>query len=205
MLGTLFFTGLYLAACDTVVTPAPSATSDQSSLAPLASKADKVEICHLNEGGGYHPINIAAKAEAAHRAHGDGQVGDDVPGMPGFKFGEHCVLEPVATCPCFTAADLQEGGDISECDEVQTDRGLLAFVIYDQAFFSFACSGERCASSSALSCALDTGEVSNVLIGITAEEDAGCRALIRDFCSNAVAAKAATNPIAPLATIFTDQ
>jgi len=44
--------------------------------APKAAKAPKVDVCHLDDEGGYHLINVSGNALSAHIAHGDGQPGD---------------------------------------------------------------------------------------------------------------------------------
>jgi uncharacterized repeat protein (TIGR01451 family) len=51
-------------------------------------------ICHKTGDGTYQSISVNPSAEAAHRAHGDGQVGEPVPGMGGMVFGEGCASEP---------------------------------------------------------------------------------------------------------------
>ena len=50
----------------------------------------KVSLCHGTGNGSYHMIDISTDAESAHRAHGDGKVGDAVPGEPTKTFDEHC-------------------------------------------------------------------------------------------------------------------
>jgi hypothetical protein len=59
----------------------------------LAAPAEKVDICHLDEYGTYHLINVSGNAVPAHVAHGDGFPGGPVPGMPGYEFGEDCQPE----------------------------------------------------------------------------------------------------------------
>jgi hypothetical protein len=59
--------------------------------APADAKANKIDICHAEGNGGYHLISISANAEQAHRDnHGDGMVGDAVPGMEFLTFGKDC-------------------------------------------------------------------------------------------------------------------
>ena len=50
----------------------------------------KVSICHRSENGSYHLISIGDSAEPAHRAHGDGKVGETVPGDAPMKFDQNC-------------------------------------------------------------------------------------------------------------------
>jgi hypothetical protein len=64
---------------------------------PAAAAGTKVEVCHLGDDGGFHLISISQHALDAHIRHGDGMVGDDVPGMDGFVFGEDCA--PVEVPP----------------------------------------------------------------------------------------------------------
>lgn len=50
----------------------------------------KVQICHVTGNGKYVLIEISVNAEPAHRAHGDGKIGESVPGQPGKTFGPGC-------------------------------------------------------------------------------------------------------------------
>ena len=87
---------LTLTACDTLIPTSETADA-------LARKA-KVDVCHLDEDAAtYDLIQIAAPAVDAHLAHGDGLVGDAVPGQDGAVFDEACqpeivVTEPIAAC-----------------------------------------------------------------------------------------------------------
>ena len=51
---------------------------------------DKVSLCHSTGNGSYHLIDVSVNAEPAHRAHGDGKVGDPVPGRPTQTFDANC-------------------------------------------------------------------------------------------------------------------
>ena len=42
----------------------------------------KVSLCHRTGNGWYHLIEVSVNAEPAHRAHGDGKIGEAVPGSP---------------------------------------------------------------------------------------------------------------------------
>jgi uncharacterized repeat protein (TIGR01451 family) len=53
-------------------------------------RAGKVQLCHRTESGTYHSIEVSVNAEPAHRAHGDGKVGDRVPGTQTKVFGADC-------------------------------------------------------------------------------------------------------------------
>jgi uncharacterized repeat protein (TIGR01451 family) len=50
----------------------------------------KVQLCHRTGAGFYVLISVGVSAEPAHRAHGDGKVGEAVPGSPGKVFGSGC-------------------------------------------------------------------------------------------------------------------
>ena len=50
----------------------------------------KVSLCHRTDSGSYRPIDVSTNAEPAHRAHGDGKVGDPVPGQPLMVFDRSC-------------------------------------------------------------------------------------------------------------------
>ena len=41
----------------------------------------KVQLCHRTGNGSYHLIEVSVNAEPAHRAHGDGKIGEAVPGQ----------------------------------------------------------------------------------------------------------------------------
>jgi uncharacterized repeat protein (TIGR01451 family) len=50
----------------------------------------KVQLCHRTGNGRYQPIEVSVSAEAGHRGHGDGKIGEAVPGMSGKVFGAGC-------------------------------------------------------------------------------------------------------------------
>ena len=52
----------------------------------------KVLLCHAEGNGRYHSIVVSDSSEGAHRAHGDGEAGDPVPGRPNMTFDETCGL-----------------------------------------------------------------------------------------------------------------
>ncbi len=90
--------GVVIYAC-TAETP----TASEGDFVFAVGPAPKIDICHYSEEDGtYHMINVSANAESAHRAHGDGQVGDPVPGREGFEFDENCDL----TRMCLTPPDM---------------------------------------------------------------------------------------------------
>jgi hypothetical protein len=58
-------------------------------VAPTEETA-KVQLCHRTGNGSFHMIEVSVSAEPAHRAHGDGMVGEAVPGSPGRVFTASC-------------------------------------------------------------------------------------------------------------------
>jgi uncharacterized repeat protein (TIGR01451 family) len=52
----------------------------------------KVQLCHRTGNGSYHLIEVAVSAEPAHRAHGDGKIGEAVPASPGKVFAADCSI-----------------------------------------------------------------------------------------------------------------
>ena len=63
------------------VPPVPGAGGDSGA---------KVQLCHRTGNGRYQLTEVSASAEAAHRGHGDGKIGEAVPDMPGKVFGAGC-------------------------------------------------------------------------------------------------------------------
>jgi hypothetical protein len=53
----------------------------------------KVQLCHRTGNGRYHLIEVSVSAEPAHRAHGDGKIGEAVPGSTGKVFGAGCTVQ----------------------------------------------------------------------------------------------------------------
>lgn len=53
----------------------------------------KVQLCHRTGNGRYHSISVSINAERAHRSHGDGMVGEAVPGNPGRVFTASCGVQ----------------------------------------------------------------------------------------------------------------
>jgi hypothetical protein len=54
------------------------------------ARLGKVTLCHAEGTGDYHFITVSEDAEGSHRDHGDGEVGDPVPGQTGKTFDENC-------------------------------------------------------------------------------------------------------------------
>ena len=55
----------------------------------------KVALCHRTGNGRFVSLSVSVSAEPAHRAHGDGAIGEAVPNQPGKSL--RCGLQrPVA-------------------------------------------------------------------------------------------------------------
>ena len=59
-------------------------------VSPNETEGPKVQLCHRTGNGSYHLIEVSINAEPAHRAHGDGKIGEAVPGNAGRVFGAGC-------------------------------------------------------------------------------------------------------------------
>jgi hypothetical protein len=59
-------------------------------VSPTDDGGPKVDLCHRTGNGSYHQISVSVNAEPAHRAHGDGKIGEPVPGQAGRVFGPGC-------------------------------------------------------------------------------------------------------------------
>jgi hypothetical protein len=89
----LLAVAVFFAACGD--TPIEAPIGDIQLVTAFAPAA-RVSMCHYDAiADTYFPIEINGNAESAHRDHGDGQVGDPVPGLEGFEFGESCQPQPV--------------------------------------------------------------------------------------------------------------
>lgn len=80
---------LLLTACDSGELSGPPGAATLSPIS-LNAAMNKTEICHLTGTGEFIKINVADAARDAHLGHGDGGIGDDVPGMSSFAFDELC-------------------------------------------------------------------------------------------------------------------
>lgn len=60
--------------------------------AATSEEGQKVQLCHRTGNGSYHLIEVSVNAEPAHRAHGDGRIGEPVPGRAGRVFGAGCAV-----------------------------------------------------------------------------------------------------------------
>ena len=70
----------------------PTAATISDKLLPSEQEGPKVELCHRTGNGSYHLIEVSTSAEPAHRAHGDGKIGEAVPGSPGKVFAAGCAV-----------------------------------------------------------------------------------------------------------------
>lgn len=89
---------LTLAACDAGLTDAGDAAVAD---ALTTNVAEKTDLCHKRDDQGYMLISVADASLEAHELHGDGAVGDPVPGQEGFVFDDECV--PVEDGPTVIA------------------------------------------------------------------------------------------------------
>ena len=71
---------------------APTRASSVPAVTSASSVSQgKIDICHRTQGSQkFMLLSVAASALDAHLAHGDGRVGDPVPGAPGSQFGPNC-------------------------------------------------------------------------------------------------------------------
>jgi hypothetical protein len=90
-------------AADSPIAPSASEISRGGAASPADSgsattlSASRVDICHrTGRANNFILITVAESAVAAHLAHGDGRVGESVPGQPSMLFGVDCTLLPVA-------------------------------------------------------------------------------------------------------------
>jgi hypothetical protein len=57
------------------------------------TEGQKIQICHRTGSGRFNLLEISVNAEPAHRAHGDGKIGEPVPDSPGKVFGAGCSVQ----------------------------------------------------------------------------------------------------------------
>jgi hypothetical protein len=86
---------LSLAACD-----AGDPTSVLDAPIALSAGMAKSDVCHRSSQGDFKKISIADAAYDTHIAHGDGGIGDPVPGMAGYTFDDACQPAELATIAC---------------------------------------------------------------------------------------------------------
>jgi len=84
--------------CDQLKDPLTPETAPNAAVSPDFARLGQphVTLCHRTGGvDGYIVITVAEPAVAAHLRHGDGLVGDPVPGQPDTAFGDDC--QPAAS------------------------------------------------------------------------------------------------------------
>lgn len=97
----------------------------QSETTDVKSSRTMVEICHVNGRGDYRKITIAEAAYEAHIAHGDAAIGDAVPGLDGFIFGDNCEIEEEESEIDLCLVEVPGFGIKNCCDEIDNnDSGL---------------------------------------------------------------------------------
>jgi hypothetical protein len=113
----------------------------------------KVMLCHSEAGSRYHFITISQSAESAHRAHGDGEVGEPVPGRANMTFGEDCnVIGPAVQIEKSTNgedADSAPGPEVEIGDPVAWEYvvkntgtiNLTGIVVTDDRSVTVDCNG----------------------------------------------------------------
>lgn len=127
--------------------------SASSAVVVSDARATAVSLCHAEGNGSYHLITVDDSSESAHRAHGDGKVGDLVPGRPFMIFGEDCrPLGPAVDIEKYTNgqdADSAPGPSIGVGQPVTwefrvTNKGtvsLTGIVVTDDKGVSVGCGG----------------------------------------------------------------
>lgn len=82
------------------------------------AQGSKVDICHVRGNGQFMLIHVARDAVGAHVVHGDALLGDAVPGIDGYIFGDGCT-----SLPLDSDGDGYEGplGDGADCDDSDPD------------------------------------------------------------------------------------
>jgi hypothetical protein len=77
-------------ASDEVIQIQVQLSGSSATIVSETRSSGKVALCHRTESGTYQSIEVSVSAEATHRGHGDGQVGEPVPGDPTKVFGSNC-------------------------------------------------------------------------------------------------------------------
>lgn len=78
-----------IAACGDLPTEPAAATNNI--ITASFDRSSQITMCHYDPVSGQYSAKLVnVHAEAGHRSHGDGQVGDPVPGMAGYEFDSNC-------------------------------------------------------------------------------------------------------------------
>lgn len=84
-----------IAACSHQESPTtPSSAAHRGTAGAEGTGQSAITLCHAQGDGSYAALTVSVAAEAAHRAHGDGAIGESVPGDPAMIFSAACM--PVA-------------------------------------------------------------------------------------------------------------
>jgi hypothetical protein len=116
--------------------------TSESEMVTLSNAQIRVDVCHLNGTGEYNKITVADAAFETHLAHGDGEIGGDVPGLDGYIFDENCEPElievVVDVCPCFSQESIEEAIERSSFQGVYLDIWGDQIALYDTFFDWYA-------------------------------------------------------------------
>jgi len=94
-----------LVACLAFLLVAMPVMAGKSSNSGKAS--EKVDVCHVDEYGVFHKINISENAKDKHLEHGDAEIGSQYPDMPGYAYDADCSSEFVGfVCQITDFADV---------------------------------------------------------------------------------------------------
>ena len=132
-------------------------------LSEVRSEA-KVTLCHSTGNGEYHSITVSDNAEASHRAHGDGKVGDKVPGTTAQVFDQNCkVVGPSVRIEKFTNGEhavsapgptIAVGSPVT-WTYVVTNTGTIALTnvkVVDNRNVTVTCPGTALAAAQSMTC-----------------------------------------------------
>ena len=153
-------------------------TGTAASIVDESRSTSKVSLCHNTGTGTYHMIDVSQSAEPAHKAHGDGKVGDPVPGTEKMVFDQNCrAVGPAIKIEKSTNgedADNVPGPTITVGSPVTwqyvvTNTGTIALTnvaVVDDRFGSVTCPGTTLAVQQSMTCTASgvavAGQYSNV-------------------------------------------
>ena len=174
-----------------------------------ARSAGKVSLCHSTGNGSYHLIDVSVNAEPAHRAHGDGKIGDPVPGDTTKVFDRDCrpVGASVRIKKSTNGQDADEApgptipvGIAVTWQYVVTNTGnvgLTNVVVVDDRNVTVSCPGATLAVGQSMTCngsgVATAGQYRNVGT-VTAQSAAGS---VRDFDASHYLGQTSTDDLGP--------
>jgi hypothetical protein len=170
---------LFLAGCD-----GADPTSPLEASVALSAGMAKTDVCHRTMAGSFTKISVADAAYETHIAHGDGGVGEAVPGTSGYEFDGECQPQTVviATCPCFSVDRVEEsiGGWWSIVLSDSYEQGFFETTLsaYDPAFGEiplFQTSAREIESPTCTDILLQWSE------SVTSEQATICRSILLEF------------------------